>query len=202
MEMQASRSLAVSQQQAWEALNDPETLKACLAGCDRFEPQGDDQYAVGMAVKVGPVSAKFSGKVTLSDITPPERYRIAFEGQGGVAGFGKGEADVTLTPEPADAAGQPRCLLSYSVQAQVGGKIAQLGQRLIDGAAKSTADDFFKRFDAEMQSRYGPPPAAAEEAEAPAEKAGMMSGLMKKIGLGKKDKDGDTDTPATPGDAA
>ncbi|MCH8856421.1 MAG: carbon monoxide dehydrogenase subunit G, partial [Proteobacteria bacterium] len=104
MEMQASRSLAVSQQQAWEALNDPETLKACLAGCDRFEPQGDDQYAVGMAVKVGPVSAKFSGKVTLSDITPPERYRIAFDGQGGVAGFGKGEADVTLTPEPADAA--------------------------------------------------------------------------------------------------
>lgn len=100
MEMQASRSLAVSQQQAWEALNDPETLKACLAGCDRFEPQGDDQYAVGMAVKVGPVSAKFSGKVTLSDITPPERYRIAFEGQGGVAGFGKGEADVTLTPSP------------------------------------------------------------------------------------------------------
>lgn len=200
MEMQASRSLAVSQQQAWEALNDPETLKACLAGCDRFEPQGDDQYAVGMAVKVGPVSAKFSGKVTLSDITPPERYRIAFEGQGGVAGFGKGEADVTLTPEPDDAAGQPRCLLSYSVQAQVGGKIAQLGQRLIDGAAKSTADDFFKRFEAEMQSRYGPPPAPAVDAsvEAPAEKTGVMSGLMKKMGFGKKDGD----DAATPGDAA
>ena len=160
MEMQASRSLAVSQQQAWEALNDPETLKACLAGCDRFEPQGDDQYAVGMAVKVGPVSAKFSGKVTLSDITPPERYRIAFEGQGGVAGFGKGEADVTLTPEPADAAGQPRCLLSYSVQAQVGGKIAQLGQRLIDGAARNMADDFFARFDTLMQQRHPRAPAA------------------------------------------
>lgn len=163
MEMQASRSLAVSQQQAWEALNDPETLKACLAGCDRFEPQGDDQYAVGMAVKVGPVSAKFSGKVTLSDITPPERYRIAFEGQGGVAGFGKGEADVSLTPEPDDAAGQPRCLLSYSVQAQVGGKIAQLGQRLIDGAARSMADDFFARFDRLMQQRH---PRAADAVDA------------------------------------
>jgi carbon monoxide dehydrogenase subunit G len=164
MEMQASRSLAVSQQQAWEALNDPETLKACLAGCDRFEPLGDHQYAVGMAVKVGPVSAPFSGKVTLSDITPPERYRIAFEGQGGVAGFGKGEADVSLAPEPEDAAGQPCCLLSYSVRAQVGGKIAQLGQRLIDGAARSMADDFFARFDALMQQRH--PRAAADAADA------------------------------------
>ncbi|REM67644.1 carbon monoxide dehydrogenase, partial [Mycobacterium tuberculosis] len=90
--------------------------------------------------------------------------------------------------------------LDYTVQAQVGGKIAQLGQRLIDGAAKSTADDFFKRFEAEMQSRYGPPPEpVAEATEAPAEKAGMMFGLMKKIGLGKKD---DKDAPAAPGDAA
>ncbi len=160
MEMQASRPLAVSQQQAWEALNDPDTLKACLAGCDRFEPQGEGQYAVGMAVKVGPVSAKFSGKVTLSDIVAPESYRIAFEGQGGVAGFGKGQADVRLSPEPGDA-----CLLSYSVQAQVGGKIAQLGQRLIDGAAKNMADDFFTRFDALMQQRHprAASPAAADE---------------------------------------
>ena len=176
MEMQASRSLAVSQQQAWEALNDPEALKACLAGCDRFEPQGDHQYAVGMAVKVGPVSAKFSGKVTLSDITPPERYRIAFEGQGGVAGFGKGEADVTLTPEPDDAAGQPRCLLSYSVQAQVGGKIAQLGQRLIDGAARNMADDFFARFDALMQQRHPRAAVAAGDADGD---AGNTAGLSR-----------------------
>lgn len=182
MEMQASRSLAVSQQQAWEALNDPETLKACLAGCDRFEPQGDDQYAVGMAVKVGPVSAKFSGKVTLSDITPPERYRIAFEGQGGVAGFGKGEADVTLTPEPADAAGQPRCLLSYSVQAQVGGKIAQLGQRLIDGAARNMADDFFARFDTLMQQRHPRAPAAPADAGDTAELSHLPAGLADETG--------------------
>ena len=158
MEMQASRPLAVSQQQAWEALNDPDTLKACLAGCDRFEPQGDGQYAVGMAVKVGPVSARFSGKLALSDIVAPESYRIAFEGQGGVAGFGKGEAEVRLSPEPGDT-----CLLSYRVQAQVGGKIAQLGQRLIDGAAKNMADDFFARFDTLMQQRH--PRAAAPVAD-------------------------------------
>lgn len=156
MQMQASRSLAVSRQQAWEALNDPETLKACLAGCDRFEPLGDGQYAVGMAVKIGPVSAKFSGKVTLSDIVAPESYRIAFDGQGGVAGFGKGVAEVQLSDEPGGA-----CLLGYSVQAQVGGKIAQLGQRLIDGAAKSMADDFFARFEALMQQRH---PQAAQPA--------------------------------------
>ncbi|CAB5705502.1 Uncharacterized conserved protein [Delftia tsuruhatensis] len=160
MEMQASRPLAVSQQQAWEALNDPDTLKACLAGCDRFESQGEGQYAVGMAVKVGPVSAKFSGKLALSDIVAPQSYRIAFEGQGGVAGFGKGEAEVRLSPEPGDT-----CLLSYSVQAQVGGKIAQLGQRLIDGAAKNMADDFFARFDALMQQRHprAPSPALPDE---------------------------------------
>ena len=135
-----------------------------------------------MAVKVGPVSAKFSGKVTLSGITPPERYRIAFEGQGGVAGFGKGEADVTLTPEPADAAGQPRCLLSYSVQAQVGGKIAQLGQRLIDGAARNMADDFFARFDTLMQQRHPRAPAAPADAGDTADLSHLPAGLADETG--------------------
>ncbi|MET3182533.1 UNVERIFIED_ORG: carbon monoxide dehydrogenase subunit G [Variovorax guangxiensis] len=223
MEMLGNRRLGVTQQQAWEALNDPETLKKCIPGCDKFELTGDNQYSVALAVKIGPVSAKFNGKVLLSDIVAPDGYKLTFEGQGGVAGFAKGSSSVTLKPvaaeapvavaasadagiaHEADAATPPAptagCELDYTVQAQVGGKIAQLGQRLIDGAAKSTADDFFKRFEAEMQSRYGPPPApAAEVAEAPAEKAGMMSGLMKKIGLGKKD---DKDAPAAPGgDAA
>jgi uncharacterized protein len=158
MEMLGTRQLGVTQQQAWEALNDPETLKACLAGCDKFEATGDDTYTVGMAVKIGPVSAKFTGKVTLTEITPPQSYKLSFEGQGGVAGFGKGASSVTLTPNDAG------CELSYTVQAQVGGKIAQLGQRLVDGAAKSMADDFFKRFDALMAQRY-PAPAAADEAE-------------------------------------
>jgi len=212
MEMLGNRRLGITQQQAWEALNDPETLKKCIPGCDKFELTGDNQYSVALAVKIGPVSAKFNGKVALSDIVAPDGYKLTFEGQGGVAGFAKGSSSVTLRPldgaaaaptasEGADAAPSPAgCELDYTVQAQVGGKIAQLGQRLIDGAAKSTADDFFKRFEAEMQSRYGPPPAAAEAAaEAPAGKAGVMSGFMKKIGLGKKD---DKDVSAAPDDAS
>ncbi|WP_426391912.1 CoxG family protein [Variovorax sp. R-27] len=208
MEMLGNRRLGITQQQAWEALNDPETLKKCIPGCDKFELTGDNQYSVALAVKIGPVSAKFNGKVMLSDIVAPDGYKLSFEGQGGVAGFAKGSSSVSLKPVTAEAASPPPvpgCELDYTVQAQVGGKIAQLGQRLIDGAAKSTADDFFKRFEAEMQSRYGPPPAPVVEAtaEAPAEKAGMMSGLMKKIGLGKKDDNSDNkDAPAAPGDAS
>ena len=189
MEMLGNRRLGVTQQQAWEALNDPETLKKCIPGCDRFELTGENQYTVGLALKIGPVSAKFAGKVTLADITPPDSYKLSFEGQGGVAGFAKGSSSVSLKPVADGGAG---CELDYTVQAQVGGKIAQLGQRLIDGAAKSTADDFFKRFDAEMQSRYGAPPAsteAAEAAEAPAEKTGAVAGFMQKLGIGKKTED-------------
>jgi carbon monoxide dehydrogenase subunit G len=190
MEMLGNRRLGVTQQQAWEALNDPETLKKCIPGCDKFELTGDNQYTVALAVKVGPVSAKFNGKVSLADIMAPDSYKLSFEGQGGVAGFAKGASSVSLKPV---ADGGEGCELDYTVQAQVGGKIAQLGQRLIDGAAKSTADDFFKRFEAEMQSRYGPPPAetaAEESAAAPAEKTGAMAGFMRKLGIGgKSDKD-------------
>ena len=154
MDMQASRQLAVTQQQAWDALNDPEVLKLCIPGCDKVEATGDQQYAIGMALKIGPVSAKFNGKITLSDIVPPSSYTISFEGQGGPAGHGKGNAKVQLTPIDGG------CELAYTVHAQVGGKVAQLGQRLIDGAAKGMAEDFFKRFDEEMQRRY-PAPAVA-----------------------------------------
>jgi len=148
MDMQGSRQLAITQQQAWTALNDPAVLKTCIPGCDKVEPTGENQYAIGMALKIGPVSAKFSGKITLTDIMPPESYKLSFEGQGGPAGFGKGSAAVKLTPN-ADG-----CDLSYTANASVGGKIAQLGQRLIDGAAKSMAEDFFKRFDLEMQRQH------------------------------------------------
>jgi carbon monoxide dehydrogenase subunit G len=199
MEMLGNRKLGITQQQAWDALNDPETLKKCIPGCDRFELTGDNEYSVGLAVKIGPVSAKFNGKVTLSDIQAPDSYRLTFEGQGGVAGFAKGSSGVSLKPGGDGAA--EGCELDYTVQAQVGGKIAQLGQRLIDGAAKSTADDFFKRFEAEMQSRYGPPPAEApaEGEAAAAEKKGAMAGFMQKLGFGKKDKaeeDGAAEKPA------
>ncbi|MGA0572405.1 CoxG family protein [Variovorax sp. VNK109] len=162
MEMQGTRSLAITQQQAWDALNDPAILKACVPGCDRLEPAGENQYAVGMTVKIGPVSAKFSGKIVLSDIDPPKSYTIAFEGQGGAAGFGKGQSKVILVPQ------EGGCELQYTVNAQVGGKIAQLGQRLIDGAAKSMAEDFFKRFDAEMKKQYPDAYAAREDAQAQA----------------------------------
>lgn len=137
MEMQGSRQLTVTQQQAWDALNNPEVLKTCIPGCDKVEATGDNQYSIGMAIKIGPVSAKFSGNITLSDIVPPQSYTISFDGQGGVAGFGKGAAQVKLLPQPAG------CEMQYSVNAQVGGKIAQLGQRLVDGAAKAMAEDFF-----------------------------------------------------------
>ena len=161
MEMQGNRRLAVPQQQAWEALNDPEVLKVCIPGCDRVEATGENQYAIGMAVKIGPVSARFNGKITLVDVLPPNSYTLNFEGQGGPAGFGKGSAKVNLAP-PAEGAG---CELTYTASAQVGGKIAQVGQRLIDGVARAMAEDFFRRFDEEMQRRH--PQAYAAEAALP-----------------------------------
>lgn len=148
MDMQGSRQLAITQQQAWDALNDPAVLKTCIPGCDKVEPAGEGQYAIGMSIKIGPVSAKFTGKITLSDMNPPASYKLNFEGQGGPAGFGKGDSAVTLTPNDGG------CELAYTVHASVGGKIAQLGQRLIDGAAKVMAEDFFKRFDNEMQRQH------------------------------------------------
>ncbi len=169
MDMQASRQLAVTQQQAWDALNDPEVLKRCIPGCDKVEATGENQYAVGVAVKIGPVSAKFAGKITLSDIVPPQSYTITFDGQGGAAGFGKGNAQVTLTPqENLGSASGAGCELGYVVHASVGGKIAQLGQRLIDGAAKGMAEDFFKRFDEAMQRQHPEAYAAKAEADAAA----------------------------------
>ena len=160
MDMQGSKQLAISQQQAWDSLNDPEVLKLCIPGCDKVEATGENKYAVGMALKIGPVSAKFAGKISLEDIVAPSSYKIAFDGQGGVAGFSRGNAQVKLTPNEAG------CLLDYTVQATVGGKVAQLGQRLIDGAAKSMSEDFFKRFDLEMQRLY---PQAYAEKVAPTE---------------------------------
>jgi len=150
MDMQGQRVLQVTQAQAWDALNDPEILKACITGCDTFELTQAHEYKVGVAIKIGPVSAKFTGKVTLSDIQAPDSYTLNFEAQGGVAGFGKGQSHVSLRPH---AEG---CELLYSVHSTVGGKLAQLGQRLIDGAAKSLAEDFFKRFEASLQAQYPP----------------------------------------------
>jgi uncharacterized protein len=148
MEMQGSRTLAASQEQTWSALIDPEVLKQCIPGCDTITLTGENQYAIAMSVKIGPVSAKFNGKIALEDIVPPQSYAIAFEGQGGAAGFGKGRSTVKIEPR------ETGCELVYTAQAQVGGKIAQVGQRLIDGVAKSMAEDFFKRFEAVLVARH------------------------------------------------
>ena len=148
MDMQGSRPLAVSQQQAWDSLNDPEILKICIPGCSKFELVNENEYAVTVAVKIGPVSAKFNGKVKLADIQAPVSYALQFEAQGGVAGFGQGESKVELIPQDGG------CELRYTVHSKVGGKIAQLGQRLIDGVAKSLAEDFFKRFDEALQAKF------------------------------------------------
>lgn len=162
MDMQSSRQLAVTQQQAWEALNDPEVLKVCVPGCESIEPAGDNAYALVSTIKVGPVAAKFKSTIQLTDIQAPESYTLNFDGNGGAAGFGKGTAKVTLTPR------EGGCELNYTVNATVGGKIAQVGQRLIDGVAKSMAQSFFKRFDEEMQRRYpasSPAPATPAAAD-------------------------------------
>jgi uncharacterized protein len=159
MEMEGSRVLAITQAQAWEALNNPDVLKASIPGCDKVEATGENRYAVGVAVKVGPLAARFAGKIVLSDVQPPQSYTLSFDGQGGAAGFGKGQAKVKLTPQGTG------CELNYSATAQVGGKMAQVGQRLIDSVARSMAEDFFKRFDQEMQRRY--PQAYADAATAP-----------------------------------
>lgn len=148
MDMTGQRLLKATQQQAWEALNDPEILKACIPGCKKFEPAGDNTYAVTAGIKIGPVAATFNGQVQLTDIVAPTSYKLNFDAQGGVAGFGKGESSVELKPV------DDGCELHYTVHSTVGGKIAQMGQRLIDGVAKNMAEDFFKRFEAELEKRF------------------------------------------------
>jgi carbon monoxide dehydrogenase subunit G len=134
----------------WAALNDPQLLKACITGCEAIEPDGENQYKVAMSVKIGPVNAKFAGKIQLLDMRPPESYTINFEGQGGMAGFAKGEAKVRLSPE-GDATS-----LAYTAKAQIGGKLAQIGSRLVDGAANKMANDFFANFARELQGDAAP----------------------------------------------
>jgi carbon monoxide dehydrogenase subunit G len=151
MDMTGERRIAAPRQVVWNALNDTEVLKASIPGCESLEKLSDTAMKATAAVKIGPISARFSGNVQLGDLDPPNGYTISGEGQGGVAGFAKGGAKVRL----ADDAGVT--LLSYEVHAQVGGKIAQLGARLIDASAKQMADAFFDRFSA----RVAPPVAAA-----------------------------------------
>ena len=146
MEMSGEQLIPASQAATWAALNDPEILKACVPGCESIEKSGDNEYVVRMTARIGPVSAKFKGKLALSELDPPNSYSIAFEGQGGVAGFGKGGAKVQLSPE----AGNTK--LAYQVKANVGGKLAQIGSRLVDAAAKKLSAEFFDAFNAKVAS--------------------------------------------------
>ena len=155
MEIKGEYRIPASREKVFAALNDPAVLEACIPGCESLEKVSDNELKAKVRMRIGPVSAAFSGKVTLSDIDPPNGYRISGEGQGGAAGFAKGGAVVAL----ADDAGQT--VLTYNVDAQVGGKIAQVGARLIDGTARKLADEFFGKFAAMVG---GPAPGDAAEA--------------------------------------
>jgi len=151
MVMDGEVQLPAPREVVWVKLNDPEVLKACIPGCESLEKLSDTEFQAVAVVKIGPVKAKFKGKVRLTDLDPPNGYRISGEGDGGVAGFAKGGATVTLTPKDGGAQ------LSYHVDAQIGGKLAQLGQRLVNGAAKKMADQFFKT--SSRRCRKSAPPA-------------------------------------------
>ena len=165
MEMQGEARIPAPKTVVWDALNDPEALKAAITGCEELTREGENAFAAKVRAKVGPVSARFSGKVELTDIDAPNSYRIQGEGTGGAAGFAKGGATVTLEEDGADAT-----VLKYDVSASVGGKLAQIGARLVDGAAKKMADEFFAKFAEIAAERAGtdmtaPAPAAESELE-------------------------------------
>src|SRR6195256_6898286 len=140
MDMTGEQLIPVPQAEVWRGLNDPEVLKACIAGCESIERVSDNEYKVALTAAIGPVKAKFNGKLVLSDLNPPNSYSLSFEGSGGAAGFGKGSAQVSLKTEGAGTR------LTYSAKASVGGKLAQVGSRLIDGGAREMAGDFFNAF--------------------------------------------------------
>jgi uncharacterized protein len=140
MTMTGEVQLPASRETVWEKLNDPEVLKTCVPGCEQLDKVSDTEFQAIASIKIGPVKARWKGKVRLSDLDPPNGYKISGEGEGGVAGFAKGSAMVGLAEKDGGT------LLSYNVDAQIGGKLAQLGQRLINSAAKKTADDFFANF--------------------------------------------------------
>jgi carbon monoxide dehydrogenase subunit G len=162
MQLTGEYRIEAPREQVWQALNDPEVLKLCIPGCEELDKTSDTGFAAKVRAKVGPVSARFAGAVTLSELNPPESYTISGEGKGGAAGFAKGGAKVHLAEDGGATT------LSYEVDAQVGGKLAQIGSRLISGTAKKMADDFFGTF-AEVVGG----PAEAPEEEAPMEQAPM-----------------------------
>ena len=164
MDMSGEVRIPATQDRVWAALNDPEILRKAIPGCEELTKVSDTELEATARAKIGPVSARFKGKVTLSDLQPPTGYTLTGEGTGGAAGFAKGQAKVSLVPDGAAT------VLHYTVKATVGGKLAQIGQRLIDGAAKKMADDFFEQFSllagggaAATKSQAAPAPTPANE---------------------------------------
>lgn len=149
MELEGARTISADRATVWEKLNDPEVLKACIPGCKELTGSAEEGFEAVVVQKVGPVKATFKGGVTIEDANPPESYRLVGEGKGGVAGFAKGAADVRL------AEGPDGTELAYAVDAKVGGKLAQLGNRVVGGFARKMADEFFERFQAEVEGTGG-----------------------------------------------
>lgn len=174
MNLSGEYRLPLPRETVWAGLNDPEILKQCIPGCDELVKNSDTELSAKVGLKIGPMTAKFTGKVTLSDLDPPNGYKIAGEGQGGVAGFGKGSAVVTLEDDGAGGT-----ILRYTADSQVGGKMAQLGSRLIDATAKKLADEFFGKF-AEV---VAVPAAGAAGVPAPAQETAVPAAAADAGGL-------------------
>jgi len=183
MELTSQQALPVKPNQAWDALNDIEILRRAIPGCESIAPDGENRFQLVLAASVGPVKAKFRSKLQLLDVVPPQSYTMQFDGQGGAAGFGKGTAKVRL--EPAE---DGQTTLHYSVNAQVGGKLAQVGSRLVDMAAQKMARDFFEGFERVLLEVYPPPvapaPAPVEEARPVGLWARFVAALRRLFGLG------------------
>ena len=173
MDLSGEYRIPATREAVWRALNDPEVLRRCIPGCEELNKVSDTEFSAKVTSKIGPVRAKFTGKVTLSDLDPPKSYTISGEGQGGAAGFAKGGANITLAEDGGDT------VLTYTAVAQVGGKLAQIGSRLIAGVSKKLADEFFGNFVEEVA------PGAAEAA-APAEAAVVpaVGGLSPMVWVG------------------
>lgn len=188
MQMSDSQRIEAPREKVWEALNDPEVLKASIPGCEELTKQSDTEMEAKVKLKVGPVKATFGGKVTLKDLDPPNGYTIEGEGSGGVAGFARGEAKVRLEADGPDAT-----ILHYDVDAKIGGKLAQLGARLIDSTAKRLAGEFFANFSEQVAPSAAPAELQSASAETPdetgeqpaEEKKGWLGGLFG----GKKPQD-------------
>lgn len=161
MEMTGEQLIPLPQADVWRGLIDPEVLKASIPGCESIERASDNEFKIEVTAAVGPVKAKFKGKLVLSDIRAPDSYSLAFEGSGGAAGFAKGGAQVALSPEGKGTR------LRYSAKANIGGKLAQVGSRLIDGVAAKMAEEFFTRFNQTL-APVGAEAAEAAPGEAPA----------------------------------